>query len=194
VAAGRRAGRVNEADRALNSPAPATAPSLSRDFIVLTLRFAEHVARLTRLPLADALCRFTPLYLSFGLARDFDPLHPVWRAFVAGLTPGRDLMDWTHAFYLRRQADAAVTDADVSPTFGCFSYVLWPGDRIRIHFRNRELPDRSPLRHERMPRRLAELSAMFKHLTTVVPPPRRSSGGRGSTTSRRTAACFHPAF
>ena len=96
----------------------------SREFIALTLQFAPHVACIKLLPLDEALLRFTPLYLSFGLPRDFDPLHPLWQAFVVGLTPPQALVDWTYTFYLQQHTDVPVDVAERHPAFGCFFYAL----------------------------------------------------------------------
>jgi hypothetical protein len=128
--------------------------TFSREFVAVTLQFARHVARITLIPLEDALFRFTPLYLSLGLPRDFDARHPVWQAFVAGLTAHRELVDWTHTFYLQQQAaPPAIVDPD--PASGCFYYSLWPENRVRIHFRAAETASQSPLSRARHPQRLA---------------------------------------
>ena len=94
---------------------------LSRDFIALVLQFARHVERVNKIPLAEALLHFTPLYVAFGLERDFDPVHPIWRAYVAGLRAGRDLVEWTDGFYSERQTAVAPAPACAARLFGCFS-------------------------------------------------------------------------
>ena len=60
-----------------------------RSFFDLQLQFARKVAALSGLPFADALLRYTNLYVRFGLGRDFDPDHPAWREYVAGLPGAR---------------------------------------------------------------------------------------------------------
>jgi hypothetical protein len=147
----------------------------SREFLALVVRFAEHVARIRRLPLDEALLHFTPLYLSFGLPRDFDRRHPVWQAFVAGLAADSALVDRTHAFYLDRRSKVPVTDPD--PAFGCFYYAVWPENRVRIHFQNAEPSGSGPLGPARRPRRLAELTAMFGHLRRMLPSGATVVGG-----------------
>ena len=109
----------------------------SREFIAFTLEFAQHVERIEGIPLDEALLRFTHLYLSFGLPRDFDRLNPVWRAFVAGLTSPRDLVEWTYTFYLQQQTRVRAGAVPIDPAFGCFYYAIWPHNRVRLHFQAR---------------------------------------------------------
>ena len=61
------------------------APPYARGFFDLQLRFAERIAALAGLPLSRALLEYTNLYVRFGLGRDFDPAHPGWRDYEAGL-------------------------------------------------------------------------------------------------------------
>jgi hypothetical protein len=152
-------------------------PTFSREFVALNVRFAAHVERRKRLPLDEALLHFTHLYWSFGLGQDFTHTHSVWQAYVAGLKPRRDLVDWTYTFYRAQQANLAPTVAAPEPVFGCFSYELWPGNRVRIPFRNGETADHSPLSQARRPQRLAELAAMFRHLKSQVPAAATVVGG-----------------
>ncbi|HZU85912.1 MAG TPA: hypothetical protein VFF78_00425, partial [Anaerolineaceae bacterium] len=52
--------------------------------------------------------------------------------------------------------------------FGCFSYALWPGNRVRLHFRNAEPPGVSPLNTSCLSARLAEIKALFSTLKTGI--------------------------
>jgi hypothetical protein len=113
---------------------------------------------------------------------------------VTGLPVHRDLVHWTHTFYLQRQTDSPATDADAPPAFGCFSYALWPGDRIRIHFWNCEADDHSPIGRERTPRRLAELAAMFRHLVSAVPSTATVVGGSWLYNLEAYRRLFPPRF
>ena len=149
----------------------------AREFIALIVQFAQHVARIKCLPLDEALLRYTPLYLNLGLPRDFDPLHPLWQAFVAGVTPHQALVDWTYTFYLQQHTAVPADVAERHPAFGCFYYTLWSENRVRIHFQNGEPGSHSPLSRTRRPQRLAELTAMFRHLRSVVPSTATVVGG-----------------
>ena len=62
----------------------------AKAFFDLQLEFAQRVAILSELPLARALLDYTNLYIRFGLGRDFDPAHPSWREYLAGLQDTND--------------------------------------------------------------------------------------------------------
>jgi len=167
---------------------------VSREFIELIVQFACHVARIRTLPLDDALFRFTPLYLSLGLDRDFDPRHPAWQAFVGELTTHEDVVDRAHTFYLQRRTHASADADGRQPAFGCFSYSLWPDSRVRIHFRNAELDHHSPLGRDRRTQRLAELATMFRHLQAVVPATATVVGGSWLYNIEAYRRLFPPEF
>jgi hypothetical protein len=71
----------------------------ARAFIDLQLHFAHKVAALSGLPRARALFEYTNLYIRFGPGRDFDPAHPTWREYLAGLGKANDHREWTYRFY-----------------------------------------------------------------------------------------------
>lgn len=48
----------------------------AKAFFDLQFQFAEKVAVLSGLPLAEALLKYTNFYVRFGLGRDFDRAHP----------------------------------------------------------------------------------------------------------------------
>jgi hypothetical protein len=126
------------------------------------------VSRLAGVPLAQALLEYTNFYIRFGLGRDFDADHPGWRAFVRGLLEAGDVGAWTHRFYLDRPAGAGVPP--VVATFGCFAYERRDGGRLRLHFQNAELEERSPLSVGRQGERRAELAALFAHVRRAEQP------------------------
>jgi hypothetical protein len=97
---------------------------------------------------ARTLLDYTNLYIRFGLGREFDPAHPTWRAYLAGLETTTDRREWTHRFYATR-AEAMSGPAVVAAS-GCFAYALLPGDRIRLHFRNAEPDGHAPLAIDRL--------------------------------------------
>src|SRR6185295_16119504 len=112
---------------------------------------------LSDLPLASALLDYTNLYIRFGLGRDFDPAHPTWREYLAGLNDdANDTGEWTYRFYLRRP-DAMAAPAIVA-TFGCLSYARLRDDRIRLHFENADADGHSSLGIERLDQRVADLT------------------------------------
>ena len=142
------------------------------EFFHLNLIFAQKAAALTGLTWDDALRFHTHLYLSFNIGREFDAKHPVWRAYLDGLHAATNPLEWTVNFYRRRLEEDPKQEPALS--FGCFSYAIWQGGRVRIHFRHND-PGFSPLSRERAMVRRAELGAMFdylraheKDLTTVI--------------------------
>ena len=145
-----------------------------KGFFDLQLRFAEKVTLLAGLPLTRALLDYTNLYIRFGLGHGFDPTHPTWRAYLAGLPDPGDPGEWTYAFY-RRRPDTMAAESVVA-TFGCFSYALPTPERIRLHFQNAETDGRSPLGIDRVRERQAELAALFAHVKRTQRPPLQVRG------------------
>jgi hypothetical protein len=143
-------------------------------FFDLQLRFAHKVTGLSGLPLGRALFGYTNLYVRFGLGRDFDPAHPIWREYLAGLPGTNDIHEWTYRFYLKQSGE--MSGPAVVATFGCFSYSRSSGDRIRLHFQNAETDGRSSLGIERFGQRLADLAALFKHVKRTLPQPLQVAG------------------
>lgn len=138
----------------------------SPEFFELNLEFAQRVALVTGDSLANALLDYTYLYGSFNIGRDFDPQHPTWQTYLAGLAPSLDQAAWTWEFYLTQ---AALRPRLVpEPSFGCFYYTFLPDGGIRIHFFNGEVSlDRSPLSASRREKRLAELRRLYAHLNSL---------------------------
>jgi hypothetical protein len=134
----------------------------AKSFFDLQLGFAETAAGLTAMPMEQAVLAYTNLYARFGLGRDFDPQHPIWRDYLAGLSAMNDRHEWTYRFYLTRPH--TVPPPGLVATFGCFAYARLSDDRIRLHFHDAESDDRSPLSRECQPRRIADLTALFAHV------------------------------
>jgi len=139
----------------------------ARAFFDLQLQFAHKVTRLSGLPLARALLEYTNLYARFGLGRDFEPAHPTWQEYLAGLRDPNEYHEWTYRFYLKRPE--ALTAPGVVATFGCFSYSPSSGGRIGLHFLNAERDGHSPLAIDRLEQRLADLAALFEHVKRSQP-------------------------
>ena len=137
-------------------------------FFNLQLQFAQTVSALSRLPLETVLLEYTNLYIRFGLGRDFNPAHPTWREYLAGLDKN-ERCEWTYRFYLSRSP--AVIPPNLVTTFGCFSYSRLSSDRIRLHFENAETDGHSPLGIERLEQRLADLAALFGHVKRTLRQP-----------------------
>jgi len=139
----------------------------AKAFFDLQLQFAHKVTELSGLPLPHVLLAYTNLYIRFGLGRDFNPAHPIWQAYLAGLQDINDRRDWTYRFYLTRAE--AIAGPPVVATFGCFSYALWRGDRIRLHFQNADTEEHSSLGVACLGQRRADLTALFGHVQRTRP-------------------------
>ena len=141
----------------------------AKAFLDLQVEFAERVTSLSGLPLARTLLEYTNLYIRFGLGRDFDPAHPGWQEYLAGLRDASDIRAWTFRFYSRRPDGMAAPG--VVATFGCFAYSRLSGERLRLHFQNAETDGQSPLSAGRAGRRRAELAALFAHVKRTQGEP-----------------------
>jgi hypothetical protein len=93
----------------------------AKAFFDLQWQFADKVTAISGLPLPRVLFEYTNLYIRFGCGRDFQPTHPIWQAYLAGLQNTDDRRAWTYRFYLTR--DEAMAAPPVVATFGCFSYL-----------------------------------------------------------------------
>jgi len=139
----------------------------AKTFFDLQLRFAGKVTELAELPLTRALFEYTNLPIRFGLSHEAQPAHPVWQDYLAGLEDAGDIGEWTYRFYLTR--DERMAGPPVVATFGCFSYSLLPGDRIRLHFRNADTEGHSSLGAPCQDQRRADLAALFGHVRRTSP-------------------------
>jgi hypothetical protein len=145
----------------------------SRAFFELQWRFAERVAAVSGMPLEQALLDYTNFYIRFGLGREFDPKDAVWQMYIDGLRNALEPAEWTWRFYLTCEP---VPPPSLLATFGCFSFSDAGDDSIRLHFANAESIDCSPLSHERVGARRAELRALFDHVRQTRPAMRRVLG------------------
>ena len=146
----------------------------AKAFFDLQLQFAQTVSVLSGLPLGRVLFEYTNFYIRFGFGRDFDPTHPGWREYLAGLPNTNHRCEWTCRFYLTRSR--AVVPPNLVATFGCFSYAQLSNDRIRLHFENAETDGHSPLGIQRQGQRLADLAALFEYVKRTVRQPLRVVG------------------
>lgn len=145
----------------------------SKEFFGLQLAFADKVSLLSGLSAARTLLDFTNLYIRFGLGRGFDPAHPRWQEYLAGLDDVGDRGEWTYHFYLKQPE--VMDPPGVVATFGCFAYAPLGPDRIRLHFRNAEVAG-SPLALECQGQRMAELTALFERIKRTERDPVRIVG------------------
>ena len=148
--------------------------SYARAFFDLQVRFARTASILSGISLEAALLKYTNFYIRFGLGHGFDAAHPTWREYLDGVRHARDAGEWTHHFYVTRAP--VVVSPPVVASFGCFSYELRVEDRIRLHFKDAETDGHSPLTKDRRTQRVADLTALFRHVTLTTPGPLRVVG------------------
>ena len=140
--------------------------AFSKRFFDIQFSFAERVRAMSGVPLDRALFDYTNFYVRFGLGRQFNFDHETWQAYLAGLRNAEDGRDWTYRFYLKNAE--ATTEPPLVDSFGCFSYALPKDSLVRLHFRNAEADECSPLGGKSIERRRADLTALFKHVRQRV--------------------------
>ena len=163
----------------------------ARAFFDLQFQFAETVAALSGQPFAAALLGYTNYYIRFGLGRDFDPAHPEWRNYLAGLRDAIDGREWTYRFYTTRSAQAG---PPVVATCGAFAYARLRDGRLRLHFDNVEADGSSPLARERRGQRLADLAALFSRIREAEREPIRVVGASWLYNLEAYRCLFPPSY
>jgi hypothetical protein len=163
-----------------------------RRFFEINLLFARKVAEVSGQPLASALLHYTNLYIRFGLGWNLSATNPIWQEYLDGLHQVEDKAEWTYRFYLKQQQQIASESLHLA--FGCFSYTVVDGYRIRLHFHNNEPPEHSPLSKDRMSQRLAELKSMFAHIKQDVNTPTNVIGASWLYNLEAYRRLFPPAY
>jgi hypothetical protein len=163
-------------------------PRPVRPFFDLQYRFAAAVATVSGVPIADALLRYTSLYLRFGLPRPITATDPGWREYLDGLRYAADPLAWTWLFaqtHFRPPSGEWV---------GCFAYHLPEPGTVQLHFENRDPSGISPLNHMRLPLRAAELRALFQMIARRHPEAERVRGGSWLYNLPAYASLFPPEY
>ena len=162
-----------------------------REYFALNLSFARRAAEVSGVSLAEALLRYTQLYLAFELGRDFNSDHPFWQEYLAGLPLATDVDEYTRQVYCRALSERPRQPPEFA--FGCFTYAVWTGSRVRLHFFNNQ-PGLSPLRHELISERTAELKALFAHVRANLPQAASVVGGSWLYNIEAYQRLFPPEF
>ncbi len=163
-----------------------------RRFFEINLCFAQKVAEISGQSFDNTLLHYTNLYIRFGLGWDLSPTNPIWQEYLDGLQQAVDATEWTYRFYLKRQRQVVSEARQWS--FGCFSYTVLDGDRIRLHFHNNEPPEHSPLSKDRMSERLAELKRMFAWIKQEMSAPTTVIGASWLYNLEAYRRLFPPAY
>lgn len=162
-------------------------------YFEVQLLFAQKIAEVAQIPLAEAVLNYTAFYKMLGIDGQFDTTQPDWQAFIQGLRGTAQDTEWVYHTYLARYP--RIPKFTDSPHWGCFAYDYRPARlAIRLHFSNQDTSPYGALSHERQAARLAELRAMFHHLRAEHLQAEWVIGG--SWLYKREAYCrlFPPAF
>lgn len=162
-----------------------------RAFFDLNYHFALRIAEISGIPLADALLKYTHIYLAFRLGRSFDPACSAWAVFLDGLHAAEDPVGWIFATYTRLTGGEAPELPE--PRFGAFSYALWDSGRVRLHFWGGP-PGASFLSRAAIPARTGELAALLQDIRQNVPNARSMVGGSWLYNIEAYRRLFPPAY
>ena len=167
-----------------------------RDLFEVQLRLTERVSMAECVPIHQLVGRVTNLHMRFGLG-DIDkvPPSPEWQAYCDALAPLRTLearADLTEETF----ACAAEEVPPAREAFGCFGFDPPDGDGVlRIHFRNQDSADGvGPLDRSKIPRRRAELAAMFARIAELHPTATAVQGGSWLYNLEAYRRLFPPAY
>ena len=147
------------------------------DRFALQLALAQKVAAVAPMTLSQALFDYTQLWYWIKIGEPHSHQNPVWQRYVAGLVQAGDPQVWTAAFCHEREGANVPNPSANNPRFGCFSYSHWLRRLIRIHFSPQQPTPEGILGKAQMPDRLAELTALFRHVKTHMPKATRVRGG-----------------
>ncbi len=162
-------------------------------YFEVQLLFAQRVAEVARMPLAEAVLHYTALYRILGMPGAFDPEQPEWRAFIEGLREPDQHTIWAYQTYLARYP--SIPKFTDFPHWGCFAYDYHPDRQaIRLHFSNQDTSAYGALSHARQAVRLAELRLMFQHIQGAHPEARWVKGGSWLYNWEAYRRLFPPAF
>lgn len=165
-------------------------------FLELQVLFARRLAELSGRPLPQMVLRHTALYRILGLDWSLDPSHPVWQRFVDALGHDGSGFEAAYSVYEERYRQGLIPDHEPSrPHWGCFSYEEQPGDRsVRLHFSNWDTTGMGPLSTLRQSSRLAELQAMFGHISHQHPDVALVRGGSWLYNREEYLRLFPPSY
>lgn len=137
-------------------------------FFDLQLHFAQKVAELSGISLAQAVGSHTNIYVRLGMGQQLDLKNPDWQTYLAGLTTAPLKSAWTYRCHANRQGIPA--GPTLTCAAGCFSYALMGENLARLHFHAGEHLSASPLSLEHSPLRLSELRTLFSTLKASSSP------------------------
>lgn len=145
----------------------------------IQLRLARRMADLTGETVARCARDHTNFHRRFGLSDDRAPVAPLWTRYAEQLDRLSDLADqvsWTQDIYREAPDEPALAGRTL---FGCFACEVPSSEGVvRIHFSNRDTDESGgPLVKAKISARVAEITAMLRHIRGVHPGAIRIQGG-----------------
>ncbi len=138
-----------------------------REYFDLQLMFAEAVAAKTGEPIDEAVLKYTNFHRRFGFGKPKN-LDPRWTQFASTIRAAathEDRLKQTLAVYAQTKWTES---SHPEREFGCFSYDYDPKTKIvHIHFNTND--PLGPLKKERMPERIKDLTEMFAYIRKTHP-------------------------
>ncbi|ETW98605.1 hypothetical protein [Candidatus Entotheonella palauensis] len=150
------------------------------DYFDLQLRFAQTVAEIASLPLADTVAHYTNFHRRFGLGRlQGAPRSAEWSRYIDQLNrlqTHEQRVAWTQSFFLQAPEESPPANQH---HVGCFSCDPPNAEGfVRIHFVNRDNDGgTSSLKHTKIESRKRELRDMFTFIRSTYPSAKSVRGG-----------------
>ncbi len=162
-------------------------------YFAVQLLFAQKVADLAQLPLAEAVLNYTAIYRILGIEGPFDAAQPDWQAHLQGLQGTDQDAAWSYQTYLTRYP--RIPKFTDFPHWGCFAYNYLPDRQvIRLHFSNQDTSPDGALSHQRKEVRLEELRVMFQQIQSAHPDAKWVKGASWLYNREAYRRLFPPAF
>jgi hypothetical protein len=173
-------------------------PEQMRSYFDLQLRFAEAMAVVDNVSMAQSVTRNTNIHRRFGLGtfQDNAPA-PLWSDCMAAVEQAASHHTRLDAVCecLARAPTESLPDSQIA--FGCFSLERQPErGAVRLHFGNRldNPPGRGPLHASRREERLKELRALFAYVRNHCADAQTVRGGSWLYHVEAYQRLFPPSF
>jgi hypothetical protein len=148
-------------------------------FIAVQLAFARRVSTLANVSLGSALidCTIIPTLLNIEVTHETAEKCVSWQGFLRGLREAYVPDRWAYDHYVERERREP--EINSSEGYGCFyySYPFQDQPKVRLHFRPVDRSGKGALSLEQVPARRAELTALFREISSKHPDAETVRGG-----------------
>jgi hypothetical protein len=132
-----------------------------KQYFKIQFDFANKLAQLKNIPLAQSLLQYTNFYRRLGIKGRPTEENSMWQEYVDGIADGKDALDWFYFLYTTyKQSKKDVIEK--SP-FGDFGYEV-DGDSVLVHLNPDKTQSVGSLKKEMIETRMGELREMFQHI------------------------------